>query len=95
LFTKAQAIALSARHESCAAEGCERPYAWCELHHRHEWGHGGPTDLANAVPLCGWHHRRVHDAHYEHQWRPDGSIRFRHRWRSRWPNGHDPWQLAA
>lgn len=95
LFTKHQAIALSATHESCAAEGCERPFAWCELHHRHEWGRGGPTDLANAVPLCGWHHRRVHDPQYEHRWLDDGTIRFRHRWASRWRNGQDPWAEAA
>ncbi len=95
LFTKAQAVALSALHDSCAAEGCDRPFAWCELHHRHEWGHGGPTDIANAAPLCGWHHRRVHDPQYEHRWLPDGSVRFRHRWRSRWKNGQDPWELAA
>ena len=35
----------------------------------------GPwTDLANAAPLCGYHHRRVHDAEFEHQWLPDGSV---------------------
>jgi hypothetical protein len=95
LFTKAQAVALSAIHDSCAAEGCERPFAWCELHHRQPWGHGGPTDIANAAPLCGWHHRRVHDPKYQHQWLEDGTVRFRHRWRSRWKGGRDPWQLVA
>ena len=24
------------------------------------------TDLAKAVPLCGWHHRRIHDPAYRH-----------------------------
>jgi hypothetical protein len=91
LFTKAQAVALSAVHETCAAEGCERPFAWCELHHRVPWGRGGPTDLENGVPLCGYHHRRIHDAKYEHRWLPDGSVRFRARWRSRWAGGVDPW----
>jgi hypothetical protein len=90
-FTKAQAAALSARHDSCAAVGCERPFAWTELHHRRPWSEGGPTDLDNAAPLCGHHHRRVHDTSYEHQWLPDGSVRFRHRWRSRWQDGVDPW----
>jgi Domain of unknown function (DUF222)/HNH endonuclease len=90
-FTKAQAIALSARYDSCAAVGCERPFAWTELHHRRPWSEGGPTDLDNAVPLCGFHHRRVHDTSYDHQWLPDGSVRFRHRWRSRWRGGADPW----
>ena len=91
LFTKAQAVALSALHDSCAAQGCDRPFAWCELHHRRPWSEGGPTDLANAAPLCGYHHRRVHDTRYEHQWLPDGSVRFRHRWRSRWRDDADPW----
>ena len=86
LFTKAQAIALSALHDQCAAEGCERPFAWCELHHKQPWSHGGPTDLANAAPLCGHHHRRIHDPLYEHEWLPDHSVRFRHRWRSRRPD---------
>jgi hypothetical protein len=93
LFTKGQAIALSSRHDSCAAEGCDRPFAWCELHHRVPWGAGGPTDLANAAPLCGYHHRRVHDAQFQHQWLPDGSVRFRHRWPSR--RTADPWEDAC
>ena len=91
LFTKNQWVALSAVHDTCAAEGCTRPYAWCELHHKKPWAEGGPTDLANAAPLCGHHHRRVHDDNYEHQWLPDGTVRFRHRWRSRWWGRIDPW----
>jgi hypothetical protein len=95
LFTKAQSVALSALHDSCAAEGCDRPTAWCELHHRVPWGMGGPTDLENAAPLCGYHHRRVHDPKYEHQWLADGTVRFRHRWPSRWPARRDPWADRA
>jgi hypothetical protein len=83
LFSKAQYVALSAYHTTCAADGCERPYSWCELHHLKPWGEGGPTDLANAVPLCGHHHRRIHDQLYGHERTPAGEIRFRHRWPSR------------
>ena len=83
LFSTGQAIALSARYDSCAAEGCDRPFAWSELHHLRPWGEGGPTDLDNAVPLCGHHHRRIHDDHYLWERLPDGQIRFEHRWRSR------------
>ena len=90
LFTKSQALALSAIHDECAAEGCERPFAWCELHHKEPWSHGGATDLANAAPLCGHHHRRIHDPMYEHHWLPDGSVRSRHRWRSR-QRTNDDW----
>ena len=83
LFSRHQAIALSAFYDTCAAQGCERPFAWCELHHLCPWSHHGPTDLANAVPLCGHHHRRIHDPMYHHQVHPDGSITFEHRWPSR------------
>jgi hypothetical protein len=83
LFTRAQAVALSVRHQHCAAEGCERPFAWCELHHLTPWSEGGATDLDNAAPLCGFHHRRIHDEHYTVARAPDSSLRFTHRWPSR------------
>lgn len=60
LFTNTQRTALAAKHTTCAADGCERPYAWCELHHREPWSRGGPSDLTNALPLCGFHHRQIH-----------------------------------
>ncbi|WP_432478169.1 DUF222 domain-containing protein [Nocardioides sp. GXQ0305] len=60
LFTEAQHLAGATRHTSCAADGCQVPYAWCELHHRRPWAPGGPTDLRDMVPLCGFHHRRIH-----------------------------------
>ncbi len=74
LFTRSQRVAAGLRHETCAATGCERPYAWCELHHRKPWSAEGRTDLANAVPLCSWHHHRVHDPNYAATWHPDGSL---------------------
>lgn len=79
LFTQAHRIAISRTHQTCAAHGCERPIAWCELHHRNPWQHGGKTDLANAIPLCGHHHRTIHDQRYQHRQRPDGQISFTRR----------------
>ncbi len=79
LFTQAHRIALSRTHQTCAAHGCERPIAWCELHHHNPWQHGGKTDLNNAVPLCGHHHRTIHDHRYQHRQRPDGQISFTRR----------------
>jgi hypothetical protein len=76
LFSEAQRIALGLSHDTCAADGCQRAFAWCELHHRQPWSHGGRTDLRDAVPLCHWHHQRIHDHAYHHTWMPDGSIRF-------------------
>ena len=44
LFSEPQRLAKGLEHTTCAATGCERPYAWCELHHRQPWAQGGrPT----------------------------------------------------
>ncbi|GGF40637.1 hypothetical protein GCM10011519_12910 [Marmoricola endophyticus] len=85
LFTPAQRAALSSVHDTCAAEGCQRPYAWTELHHLDWWSHGGPTDLANALPLCSWHHHRIHDPDYTHTRLPSGEVRYRRRRRGLGP----------
>ena len=79
LFSASQRVAAGLRHDTCAASGCERPYAWCELHHRNPWAKGGRTDLDNAIPLCHRHHQWVHDDSYRHRQLPDGSLRFSRR----------------
>lgn len=66
-FTEHQRTALAARYESCAAQGCDRPYAWSELHHHDPWSRGGATDLHLAIPLCGHHHRLVHHPDFDHR----------------------------
>jgi hypothetical protein len=63
-FTEAQRTALATRYDECAAEGCDRPYAWTELHHEDPWHPNGRTDLDRAVPLCGYHHRLMHNPAY-------------------------------
>ena len=60
LFNQTQRLAGATRHTRCAADGCQIPYAWCELHHRRPWAKGGRTDLNDLVPRCGHHHRRLH-----------------------------------
>ncbi|GAB3656291.1 hypothetical protein GCM10027596_10330 [Nocardioides korecus] len=91
LHSKAQRLALSAVHDTCAAEGCRRPFAWTEIHHPEAWARGGRTDLANALPLCGWHHRRAHDTLHELTTLASGEVRFRRRRpRSTWPGDPDP-----
>ncbi|MCW2755395.1 MAG: endonuclease [Marmoricola sp.] len=79
LFSEAQRTALGIRHKTCAADGCERPFAWCELHHLVAWALGGKTDLDQAVPLCHFHHQRIHDGNYQHVRARDGSISFHQR----------------
>jgi hypothetical protein len=73
LATEAQRTALATRHQICAAAGCERPFSWCD---EIPWSQGGRTDLANAQPLCGFHHQRIHDPAYEHHRTPPGAITF-------------------
>ncbi len=75
-FTETHHVALALHHRTCLADGCDRPIAWCELHHRTPWSHGGTTNLDDAEPLCGFHHRRIHDPRYHHTRGPDG-ITFR------------------
>ena len=79
LHTAGQRRALSVQYDSCAAEGCERPFAWCEIHHPHAWSEGGATSLENGIPLCGHHHRRAHDDRFTLLILPTGEARFRRR----------------
>ena len=80
LHTRTQRRALALIHDTCAVAGCERPFAWCEIHHhRLPWQRGGPTDLDNGLPLCGHHHRRAHDTHFDLRRRPDGDYTFHRR----------------
>ncbi|WP_462416922.1 HNH endonuclease signature motif containing protein [Kytococcus sp. Marseille-QA3725] len=78
-FTEPQRRALALTYPECAEEHCDRPFAWCEIHHATPWrpppthtNHPpdtpprGRTDLANAIPLCGRHHRRLDDPTYTH-----------------------------
>jgi hypothetical protein len=48
-------------HHTCAVPHCAVPVSLCEPHHIDYWINGGPTDLANLVPLCSEHHRCVHE----------------------------------
>ena len=80
LHSHHQRLALSATHDSCAVAGCERPFAWCEIHHhRLRWAHGGRTDLDNGLPLWGYHHRRAHDNRWDLRQHASGDYRFHRR----------------
>jgi hypothetical protein len=79
LFNRAQRIAIALRDKGCRAEGCDRPPSWTEAHHFETWSEGGKTDLANAVSLCGHHHRLIHRHDYTHDRLPNGDIRYHRR----------------
>ena len=61
LASPQQRKALEAMHSTCAVPHCNVPVARCEPHHIDYWATGGATDMANLVPLCGEHHRCVHE----------------------------------
>lgn len=79
LHTEAQRRAVSFRYDSCATEGCDRPFAWTEIHHPEPWAEGGRTDLDNALPLCFFHHKRAHDTRFTMKHLANGEVRFHRR----------------
>jgi hypothetical protein len=71
LFTGPLRRALVLRDGGCAFPGCDRPPRWCDGHHIQHWSDGGPTNLDNAVLLCGFHHRLIHHGGWQVQLGPD------------------------
>jgi len=61
LFSPAQRLALAEQYGGCAFPGCGHPPSYTDAHHIRWWSHDGPTDLANGIPLCSFHHHRIHD----------------------------------
>ena len=76
LHTTNHRRALALVFDTCAISGCERPFAWTEIHHRIAWSKGGHTNLENAIPLCAHHHRIAHNPQWELQRHPDGEYTF-------------------
>ncbi|MEU4336241.1 DUF222 domain-containing protein [Micromonospora lupini] len=68
--------ALVLRDRGCAFPGCDRPPRWCDGHHIRHWADGGDTSLANAVLLCGHHHRHLHHSDWTVQLGGDGHPEF-------------------
>ena len=61
LFSTQQRKLLAARDGGCRWPGCHRPPAHTDAHHVIAWHKGGHTDTANALLLCRFHHRQVHE----------------------------------
>ncbi|MEU7674119.1 DUF222 domain-containing protein [Micromonospora taraxaci] len=68
--------ALVLRDGGCAFPGCDRPPRWCAAHHIRHWADGGPTNLDNAVLLCGHHHRHIHHSEWTVRLGDDGHPEF-------------------
>lgn len=50
------------RDGGCAYPGCNMPHIFSEIHHILHWQNGGSTSLINAVMLCHFHHRVIHQS---------------------------------
>lgn len=59
LHTRYQRTAIALTQRGCIWPGCDRPPAWCEIHHVRPWARGGATDLEAAM-LCPRHHHLAH-----------------------------------
>ena len=57
--------ALRVRDKGCRFPGCDRPVNWSTPHHIVAWSRGGPTNLANELLLCYYHHRLVHEGGWQ------------------------------
>lgn len=71
-FTTTQRRAIAARDRCCVFPGCRRPPRHCDIHHLQPRSHGGPTRAANGALLCRFHHRLVHDHHWQLRLGDDG-----------------------
>ena len=71
-----RAVHLRDRH--CAWPHCDRPAAWCDIHHLRHQADGGETSLANCVLLCQYHHDiSIHRDGWTLTLHPDGTTQAR------------------
>jgi hypothetical protein len=62
LHDRYQRHAIGRRDGGCCWKGCDRPPAWCEVHHPEPFAEGGPTTIDNGALFCFTHHHLLHDA---------------------------------
>jgi hypothetical protein len=55
--------AVKRRDKHCRWPGCSHSRHW-EGHHCRHWADGGPTNLANVIGVCRYHHRLLHEGGY-------------------------------
>jgi hypothetical protein len=64
--------AIIIRDRGCVFPGCDRPAAWCDIHHCTYFSDGGRTDRDNAALVCGFHHELIHHAGWQVRVAADG-----------------------
>jgi hypothetical protein len=68
-FSRHQRRAMAARDGGCVWPGCDAPPRFCDAAHIIPWAGGGPTDIANGLLLCHFHHRRFDEDGWQVQLR--------------------------
>ncbi len=74
LHDRYQRIIIVKRDGGCCWKGCDRPPAWCEVHHPEPFGKGGPTTVNNGALFCFIHHHLLHDGGWYARMAPDGIV---------------------
>ena len=72
LWTGPARQAIIIRDRGCVFPGCDRPPAWCDVHHCTYYSLGGRTDRDNGALVCGFHHHLIHHAGWDIHIAPDG-----------------------
>ncbi len=62
--------ALEIRDRGCRFPGCGLRFT--DAHHVRHWADGGTTKLSNALLLCAFHHRMVHEGRWTVEWWGEG-----------------------
>ncbi len=70
LHSPRQRIAIAAQWNGCAWPDCPKPAIMTETHHIDAFN-GTNTTLANALPLCRFHHMELHANHWQITRTPD------------------------
>lgn len=74
LANREQRRALRAMYRTCGYPDCTVTVDGCEIHHVVPWERLGPTDLANLLPLCAFHHHMVHEGGWTLTLDPDRTV---------------------
>jgi hypothetical protein len=71
-----RAVQLRDRH--CAWPGCDRPVAYCDVHHLRHKSDGGETSVDNCILACQYHHDIcIHRRGWQLVLHPDGTTEAR------------------
>lgn len=72
--TREQRRVLRALYPTCAIPGCKASFSRTDIHHIAEWWANGMTNLDNLLPLCPYHHHKVHDEGWKLKLHPDRTL---------------------